>query len=261
MHFNTKLQGNYSYCRTTSDLPRRAPTATVVTVTTEEGPNTELGAGGDQVDVAATTSGEGGDGGNMPIRELPTTVKPPARSMGKMAKEKKEMHSHFLDYLEQEDDPIDLLFNSMAARVKQDLPSSELYQVAHKLMGQLNEYIVSFNRQEVVANTFLNPGAQAVSVANIVAPPAPPPMQARVQPHQQQTRLQRVMGAQNNGQMTGPQIRQPPPPPLIPRMSVPAQHEPALVMGALLPLLHDSNDEELLERYDAVHTYTKSINM
>lgn len=248
MHFNTKLQGNYSYCRTTSDLPRRAPTATVATVTTEEGPNTELGAGGDQVDVAATTSGEGGDGGNMPIRELPATVKPPARSMGKMAKEKKEMHSRFLDYLEQEDDPIDLLFNSMAARVKQDLPSSERYQVAHKLMGQLNEYIVSFNRQEVVANTFLNPGAQAVSVANIVAPPAPPPMQARVQPQQQQTRPQRGMGAQNNGQMTGPQIRQPPPPPLIPRMSVPAQHEPAPVMGALLPLLHDSNDEELLER-------------
>ena len=248
MHFNTKLQGNYSYCRTTSNLPRRAPTATVVTVTTEEGPNTELGAGGDQVDVAATTSGEGGDGGNMPIRELPATVKPPARSMGKMAKEKKEMHSRFLDYLEQEDDPIDLLFNSMAARVKQDLPSSERYQVAHKLMGQLNEYIVSFNRQEVVANTFLNPGAQAVSVANIVAPPAPPPMQARVQPPQQQTRPQRGMGAQNNGQMTGPQIWQPPPPPLIPRMSVPAQHEPAPVMGALLPLLHDSNDEELLER-------------
>ena len=220
---------------------------TVATVTTEEGPNTELGAGGDQVDVAATTSGEGGDGGNMPIRELPATVKPPARSMGKMAKEKKEMHSRFLDYLEQEDDPIDLLFNSMAARVKQDLPSSERYQVAHKLMGQLNEYIVSFNRQEVVANTFLNPGAQAISVANIVAPPAPPPMQARVQP-QQQTRPQRAMGAQNNGQMTGLQIRQPPPPPLIPRMSVPAQHEPALVMGALLPLLHDSNDEELLER-------------
>ena len=219
-----------------------------MTVTTEEGPNTELGAGGDQGDVAATTSGEGGDGGNMPIRELPATVKPPARSMGKMAKEKKEMHSCFLDYLEQEDDPIDLLFNSMAARVKQDLPSSERYQVAHKLMGQLNEYIVSFNRQEVVANTFLNPGAQAVSVANIVAPPAPPPMQARVQPQQQQTRPQRGMGAQNNGQMTGPQIRQPPQPPLIPRMSVPAQHEPAPVMGALLPLLHDSNDEELLER-------------
>ena len=248
MHFNTKLQGNYSYCRTTSNLPRRTPTATVATVTTEKGPNTKLGAGGDQVDVAATTSGEGGDGGNMPIRELPATVKSPVRSMGKMAKEKKEMHSRFLDYLEQEDDPIDLLCNSMAARVKQDLPSGECYQVAHKLMGQLNEYIVSFNRQEVVANTFLNPGAQAVSVANIVAPPAPPPMQARVQPQQQQTRLQRAMGAQNNGQMTGPQIRQLPPPPLIPRMSVPAQHEPAPVMGALLPLLHDSNDEELLER-------------
>ena len=216
MHFNTKLQGNYSYCRTTSNLPRRAPTATVATVTTEEGQNTELGAGGDQVDVAATTSGEGGDGGNMPVRELPATVKPPARSMGKMAKEKKEIHSCFLDYLEQEDDPIDLLFNSMAARVKQDLTSGEHYQVAHKLMGQLNEYIVSFNRQEVVANTFLNPGAQAVSVANIVAPPAPPPMQARVQPQQQQTRPQRGMGAQNNadnGQMTGPQIRQPLPPP------------------------------------------------
>ena len=59
MHFDTKLQGNYSYCRTTSNLPRRAPTATV---TTEEGQNTELGAFGDQVDVAATTSGEGGDG-------------------------------------------------------------------------------------------------------------------------------------------------------------------------------------------------------
>ena len=176
------MQGNYSYCRTTSNLPRRAPTATV---TTEEGQNTELVAGGDQVDVPATTSGEGGDGGNMPVRELPATVKPPGRSMGKMAKEKKEMHSHFLDYLEQEDDPIDLLFNSMAARVKQDLPSGERYQVAHKLMGQLNEYIVSFNRQEVVANTFLNPGAQAVSVANIVAPRAPPPMQARVQPQQQ----------------------------------------------------------------------------
>ena len=63
MHFNTKLQGNYSYCRTTSNLPRRAPTTTVATVTIEEGQNTELGTGGDQVDVAATTSGEGGDGG------------------------------------------------------------------------------------------------------------------------------------------------------------------------------------------------------
>ena len=240
MHFNTKLQGNYSYCRTTSNLPRRAPTTTV---TGEEGQNTEIG-GGDQVDVPANTSGEGGDGGNMAVRELPATVKPPARSMGKLAKEKKEMHSRFLDYLEQEDDPIDLLFTSMAARVKQDLPSSEHYQVAHKLMGQLNEYIVSFNRQEVVANTFLNPGAQAVSVANIVAPAAPPPMQARVQP-QQQTRQPRGMGA--NGQMTGPQMRAPLPP-LIPRMSVAAQHEPAPVMGSLLPLLHDNNDEELLER-------------
>ena len=61
-------------------------------------------------------------------------------------------------------------------------------------MGQLNEYIVSFNRQEVIANTFLNPGAQAVSVANIVASPPPPPMQARVQPQQQQTRQARGMG-------------------------------------------------------------------
>ena len=57
------------------------------------------------------------------------------------------MHSRFLDYLEQEDDPIDLLFNSMAATVKQDLPSSERYQVAHKLMGQLNEYIVSTGKK------------------------------------------------------------------------------------------------------------------
>ena len=43
-------------------------------------------------------------------------------------------------------------------------------------------------------------------------------------------------------------MRAPPPPPLIPRMSVPAQHEPAPVMGALLPLLHDNNDEEMVER-------------
>ena len=222
-----------------------------MTVTGEEGQNTELGGGGggDQVDVPASTSGEGGDGGNMAVRKLPATVKPPARSMGKLVKEKKEMHSRFLDYLEQEDDPIDLLFNSMAGRVKQDLPSGERYQVAHKLMGKLNEYIVSFNRQEVVANTFLNPGAQAISVANIVAPAAAPPMQARVQP-QQQTRQPRGMGPQNNtanGQMTGPQM-QAPPPPLIPRMSLAAQHEPAPVMGSLLPLLHDNNDEELLER-------------
>lgn len=77
-------------------------------------------------------------------------------------------------------------------------------------------------------------------------------MQARVQPQQQQARQPRGMGPQNNatyGQMTGPQMRAPPPPPpLIPRMSVPAQHEPAPVMGALLPLLHDNNDEEMLER-------------
>ena len=70
MHFNTKLQGNYSYCRTTSNLPRRSPTSTV---TAEEGQNTELGAG-DQVDVPASTSGEGGDGGYMPVRELPATA-------------------------------------------------------------------------------------------------------------------------------------------------------------------------------------------
>ena len=150
MHFNTKLQGNYSYCRTTSNLPGRAPTATVATVTTEEGPNTELGAGGDQVDVAATTSGEGGDGGNMPICELPATVKPPARSMGKMAKEKKEMHSRFLDYLEQEDDPIDLLFNSMAARVKQ------IYPCNTKMKESYLNVITSFCSAEIGSRMYVH---------------------------------------------------------------------------------------------------------
>ena len=85
--------------------------------------------------------------------------------------------------MEQEDDPVDLQFNSMAARVKQELPTAEQFDVAYKLMGTLNEYIVNYKRQQVVAKTFLNPGPQSVSVANVAQPtPAPPPPAMMAQP-------------------------------------------------------------------------------
>ena len=170
---------------------------------------------------AATTQSDGEAGPSA--RELGTTPKPNGKSMGKSAKEKKELHSRFLEYLEQEDDPVDLLFSSMSGRIKQELPSAERYQVAYKLMGNLNDYICSFKRQEVVGNTFLNPGAQAVSVANVIAAPPPPPMQARIQPTPQN------------------------PPQLTPRMVGPPQQQQAPAMGGFLPLL-GGNDEDLVER-------------
>ena len=109
-------------------------------------------------------NGSDGPGG---IRELKMTTKPPGKALGKAAKEKKELHSCFLEYLEQEDDPVDLQFNSMATRVKQELPTAERFNVAYKLIGTLNEYIINYKWQQVVAKTFLNPGPQAVSVANV----------------------------------------------------------------------------------------------
>ena len=119
---------------------------------------------------------------------MSSTTKP-AGKMGKAAKEKKEIQSCFLELLEQEDDPIDLQFNAMAGRVKQELPSSERYTVALQLMGHLNDYIIKYKRQQTVATTFLNPGPQAVSVPQSVRPAAPPPLTPRmpVQPQQVQT--------------------------------------------------------------------------
>ena len=212
-------------------MARRPPTATV---TTGEAENTEevdaVVAGGEE---GGADNGSDGAGG---IRELQTTTKPPGKALGKAAKEKKELHSRFLEYLEQEDDPVDLQFNSMAARVKQELPTAERFDVAYKLMGTLNEYIINYKRQQVVAKTFLNPGPQAVSVSN-VAPPPPPPMMA--QPAAQ-------MAAVTN----------PLPPLLTPRGQSPQQQQQAQqqpqqqlqhlrnvsVGGGLLPLLHDEQD-------------------
>ena len=187
-------------------------------------------AGGEE---GGADNGSDGAGG---IRELQTTTKPPGKALGKAAKEKKELHSRFLEYLEQEDDPVDLQFNSMAARVKQELPTAERFDVAYKLMGTLNEYIINYKRQQVVAKTFLNPGPQAVSVSN-VAPPPPPPMMA-----------------QPAAQM--PAVTNPLPPLLTPRGQSPQQQQQAQqqpqqqlqhlrnvsVGGGLLPLLHDEQD-------------------
>ena len=58
----------------------------------------------------------------------------------------------------------------MVARVKQELPTAERFDVAYKLMGTLNEYIINYKWQQVVAKTFLNPGPQSVSVANVAQP-------------------------------------------------------------------------------------------
>ena len=159
-------------------MARRPPTATV---TTGEAENTE------EVEAVVAGAEEGGadngsDGAGV-IRELQMTTKPPGKALGKAAKEKKEIHSRFLEYLEQEDDPVDLQFNSMAARVKQELPTAERFDVAYKLMGTLNEFIINYKRQQVVAKTFLNPGPQSVSVVNVAQPtPAPPPPAMMAQP-------------------------------------------------------------------------------
>ena len=120
-------------------MARRPPTATV---TTGEAENTE------EVEAVVAGAEEGGadngSDGAGGIRELQMTTKPPGKALGKAAKEKKEIHSRFLEYLEQEDDPVDLQFNSMAARVKQELPTAEQFDVAYKLMGTLNEYIINY---------------------------------------------------------------------------------------------------------------------
>ena len=77
-------------------MARRPPTATVTTWETD---NTE------EVEAVVTCVEEGGadSDGAGGIRELQTTTKPPGKALGKAAKEKKELHSHFLEYLEQED--------------------------------------------------------------------------------------------------------------------------------------------------------------
>ena len=174
-------------------------------------------------------NGSDGAGG---IRELQTTTKPPGKVLGKAAKEKKELHSRFLEYLEQEDDPVDLQFNSMAARIKQELPTAEQFDVPYKLMGTLNEYIIHYKRQKVVANTVLNAGPQAVSVANVAQLPTPPPMMA-----------------------AAPQMTNPLPPLLTPRGQLPqlqqqqqpqqqAQQEVQQLTNLSVggPLLHDRQD-------------------
>ena len=210
-------------------MARRPPTATV---TIGEAENTE------EVEAVVATAEEGGadngSDGAAGICELQTTTKPPGKALGKAAKEKKELHSRFLEYLEQEDDPVDLHFNSMAARVKQELPTVERFDVAYKLMGTLNEYIINYKRQQVVAKTFLNPGPQAVSVANVAQPvPPPPPMTA-----------------------VGPRMTNALPPLLTPRAQPPQQQQQAQqqaqqqlqqltnvsVGNPLLPLLHDEQD-------------------
>ena len=219
-------------------MARRPPTATV---TTGEAENTE------EVD-AVVAGGEGGadngSDGAGGIRELQMTTKPPGKALGKAAKEKKELHSLFLEYLEQEDDPVDLQFNSMAARVKQELPTAERFDVAYKLMGTLNEYIINYKRQQVVAKTFLNPGPQLVSVANVAQPtpaPAPPAMMAQPAPSMM---------------AVAPRITNSLPPLLTPRGQSPQQQQQpqqeaqqqlqqltnVSVAGPLLPLLHDEQD-------------------
>ena len=193
-------------------------------------------AGAEEGGADNVSDGAGG------IHKLQTTTKPPGKALGKAAKERKELHSHFLEYLEQEDDPVDLQFNSMAARVKQELPTAERFDVAYKLMGNLNEYIINYKRQQVVAKTFLNPGPQAVSVAN-VAQPAPPPPPMMAQPAPPMTAV-------------APRITNSLPPPLTARGQSPQQQQQpqqqvqqqlqqltnVSVGGPLLPLLHDEQD-------------------
>ena len=219
-------------------MARRPPTATVTTGEAENTEEVEAVVAGAEED--GTDNGSDGAGG---IRELQTTTKPPGKALGKAAKEKKELHSRFLEYLEQEDDPVDLQFNSMAARVKQELPTAEWFDVAYKLMGTLNEYIINYKQQQVVAKTFLNPGPQAVSVANVAqpAPPAPPMM---AQPAPPMTAV-------------APHITNSLPPPLTPRGQSPQQPQQQVqqqlqqltnvsVGGPLLPLLHD--EQEMVEQ-------------
>ena len=220
-------------------MARRPPTATV---TTGEAENTE------EVEAVVAGAEEGGadngSDGAGGIRELQMTTKPPGKALGKAAKEKKEIHSRFLEYLEQEDDPVDLQFNSMAARVKQELPTAERFDVAYKLMGTLNEYIINYKRQQVVAKTFLNPGPQSVSVVNVAQPtPAPPPPAMMAQPAPSMMAV-------------APRITNSLPPPLTPRGQSPQQQQQpqqeaqqqlqhvtnVSVEGPLLPLLHDEQD-------------------
>ena len=220
-------------------MARRPP---IATVTTGEAENTE------EVEAVVAGAEEGGadDGsdGAGGIRELQTTTKPPGKALGKAAKEKKEIHSRFLKFLEQEDDPVDLQFNSMAARVKQELPTAERFDVAYKLMGTLNEYIINYKRQQVVAKTFLNPGPQSVSVANVAQPtPAPPPPAMMAQPAPSMMAV-------------APRITNSLPPPLTLRGQSPQQQQQpqqeaqqqlqqltnVSIGGPLLPLLHDEQD-------------------
>ena len=123
----------------------------------------------------------------------------------------------------------------MAARVKQELPTAERFDVAYKLMGNLNEYIINYKRQQVVAKTFLNPGPQAVSVANVAQPPAPPPMMAAARqmtnplpplltPRGQSPQLQQQQQPQQQAQQEVQQLTH------------------VSVAGPLLPLLHDRHD-------------------
>ena len=53
--------------------------------------------------------------------------------------QKKPANMRFLDYLEKSDNPVELQFSSMPARVKLELPPAEQYDVAHKITGHLNE--------------------------------------------------------------------------------------------------------------------------
>ena len=111
-------------------MARRPPTATVTTGEVENTEEVEAVVAG--AEEGGADNGSDGAGG---IHELQTTTKHPGKALGKAAKEKKEIHGHYLEYLEQEDDPVDLQFNSMAARVKQELPTAERFDVAYKLMG------------------------------------------------------------------------------------------------------------------------------
>ena len=76
-----------------------------------------------------------------PPHKLHSTPKPTSKSMGKLAKKKLHIYIYmrFLDYLETSDNPVELQFSSMPARVKLELPLAEQSDVAHKLTGHLNE--------------------------------------------------------------------------------------------------------------------------
>ncbi|MCG8624690.1 MAG: hypothetical protein MJE68_22175 [Proteobacteria bacterium] len=80
--------------------------------------------------------------------------------------------------MESEADPLEMQFNVMSKRVKNELPKAEQFSMALKLAGIIDEEIRAYQRRQMVANTTIAaPPAQFQ-----VAPVAPQPQQAAVPP-------------------------------------------------------------------------------